>query len=338
MAWHMACPVIPSDMSMSDHDVKNGQPCPRCAAPMHPAAKMCWTCGHEVAALNEPAHANLNELLRAHASQPLPSVSNAEADAVDQIPLVEWKHGSDQPAAALPPPVAPAPAPAVQVRDAVPARQPGNWSMALVGGAGVLACVLAMVVVQSLQPAASPQAVNTAAPVAASAAAEEPILEGPLPTWVGSRQAAWANDGSKTISFELKSTRDVNVWMARVRPLLIVRCLYRTTEVFVATQASASIEGQSGSHTVRLTVDNDPEMVQQWTDSVSGHELFAPDGVDLARRLARAELVRFSFTPFNAKPVTADFVVSGFDQLAGLVGNTCGWKVDESAPKRTARR
>ena len=32
--------------------------------------------------------------------------------------------------------------------------------MALVGGAGVLACVTAMVVVQSLQPAASPQPVN----------------------------------------------------------------------------------------------------------------------------------------------------------------------------------
>ena len=335
MAWHMPCPVIPVDLSMSDHDVKNGQPCPRCAAPMHPAAKMCWTCGHELAAVNEPTHADMNELLRAHASQPLQSASNA--DAVDQIPLVEWKEESDQPVVPASP-VAPAPAPAVQVRDSVSARQPKNWSMALVGGAGVLACVTAMVVVQSLQPAASPQPVNTPAPVAAPAAAEEPMLEGPVPTWVGSRQAAWANDGSKTISFELKSTRDVNVWMARVRPLLIVRCLYRTTEVFVATQSSASIEGQTGSHAVRLTIDNDPEIVQQWTDSVSGHELFAPNGVDLARRFARAELVRFSFTPYNAKPVTADFVVSGFDQLAGLVGNTCGWKVDASAPTRTARR
>jgi hypothetical protein len=319
---------------------------------MHPAAKMCWTCGHEVAAVNQskpadisellrahasqPTHADVSESLRAHASQPLHAGSNL--DAVDQIPLVEWKDESDQPVVPALPPVAPPPAPTVQAREAVPARQPKNWSMALVGGAGVLACVAALVIVQSLQPAASPQPVNAPAPVAAPAVAEEPILEGPVPTWVGSRQVTWANDGSKTISFELKSTRDVNVWMARVRPLLIVRCLYRATEVFVATQTSASIEGQSGSHTVRLTIDNEPELVQQWTDSVSGHELFAPNGVDLARRIARAELVRFSFTPYNAKPVTADFVVSGFDQLAGLVGNTCGWKVDDSAPTRTARR
>jgi hypothetical protein len=220
----------------------------------------------------------------------------------------------------------------------VSARHPRNRSMALVGGAAVLACVIAMVVVQSLQPAASPQPVSATPPLAVRTAPEGRVLSGPVPTWVGSQQATWSNDGSKTISFELKSTHDVNVWMARVRPLLIVRCLYRTTEVFVATQASASIEGQSGSHTVRLTIDNDPELVQQWTDSVSGRELFAPDGVDLARRLARAELLRFSFTPYNAKPVTATFVVSGFDRLAGLVGNTCGWKVDESAQKRTARR
>ena len=304
---------------MSDHDVKNEPACPRCAAPMHPAAKMCWTCGHEVAPANEPT----------------PSAANVEA--FDQIPLVEWK-AEDQPAAPAPTVAVPGNAPAVKPRDAVSVRQPRNWSIALVGGAGVLACVTAMVLVQSLQPAASPQPVNAPPPVAARTAPEGPVISGPVPTWVGSRQTAWSNDGSKTISFELKSTHDVNVWMARVRPLLVVRCLYRTTEVFVATQASASIEGQSGSHTIRLTIDNEPELVQQWTDSVSGHELFAPNGVDFARRLARAELVRFSFTPYNAKPVTADFVVSGFDRLAGLVGNTCGWKVDESAQTRTARR
>ena len=304
---------------MSDRDVKNEPACPRCAAPMHPAAKMCWTCGHEVAQANEPT----------------PPAANVEA--FDQIPLVEWK-AEDQPAAPAPDVAVPGPAPAVKARDAVPARQPRNWSIALVGGAGVLACVTAMVVVQSLQPSASPQPVNAPTPVAARTAPEGPVISGPVPTWVGSRQTAWSNDGSKTISFELQSTHDVNVWMARVRPLLVVRCLYRTTEVFVATQASASIEGQSGSHTVRLTIDNEPELVQQWTDSVSGRELFAPNGVDLARRLARAELLRFSFTPYNAKPVTADFVVSGFDRLAGLVGNTCGWKVDESAQTRTARR
>jgi hypothetical protein len=279
---------------------------------MAAVATICWTCGHELSS---------SEPVRAH----------AEVEETDQIPLVEWKE---------PDPSAPVAAPAVQARDAVPARQPRNWSMALVGGAGVLACVTAMVVLQSLQPAASPQPVEASRPSQpARAAAAAPIVEsGPTPMWVGSRQASWANDGSKTISFELEATNDVTVWMAKVRPLLIVRCLYKTTEVFVATQSAASIEGQSGNHTVRLNIDDDQELVQQWTDSVSGHELFSPNGVALARRLATAQRLRFSFTPYNANPVTAEFALQDVEKLAGLVGNTCGWKLDESGQTRTARR
>jgi hypothetical protein len=77
--------------------------------------------------------------------------------------------------------------------------------------------------------------------------------------------------------------------------------------------------------------------VQQWSDSVTGQELFAPAGVDIVRRLASAERLQFSFTPYNAKPVTAEFSVQGFEKLAPLVGSTCGWKLDDSRSVRTAR-
>ena len=97
---------------------------------------------------------------------------------------------------------------------------------------------------------------------------------------------------------ELQATHDVNVWMSRVRPASRRPCLYRTTEVFVAIQSAASIEGQAGSHTVRLQIDDDQEVAQQWTDSVTGQELFAPNSVAVARRLATAERLRFSFTPY----------------------------------------
>jgi hypothetical protein len=199
-----------------------------------------------------------------------------------------------------------------------------------------------MIVLQSLQPAASPspspQPVAAPRPASPAPVAAAPVVESaPAPTWVGARQTTWANDGSKTISFELKATSDVNVWMSRVRPLLVVRCLYRTTEVFVAINSAASIEGQSGSHTVRLHIDDDAELVQQWTDSMSGQELFAPNSVALARRLASAQRLRFSFTPYNAKPATAEFAVQGFEKLAALVGSTCGWKLDERGTAQARR-
>jgi hypothetical protein len=297
---------------MSEPDVRGVQECPHCAAPMDGAARTCWTCGHEIGQIISTTE---------------PTAATVEADVADQIPIVDWKEPDPTPAAAPP-------------REAVPASQKKTWSLALVGGAGVLACVTAMVVLQSLQPAASPQPVEAMRPSSPAPVAAAPAVEStPAPTWVGKRQATWANDGSKTISFELQAIRDVNVWMSRVRPLLVVRCLYRTTEVFLAIQSAASIEGQSGSHTVRVQIDDDQEMVQQWTDSMSGQELFAPSSVALARRLASAERLRFSFTPYNAKPVTAEFSVEGFDKLAGLVGSTCGWKLDGSRPEqvRTAK-
>ena len=301
------------DVSMPERDVKDLQQCPRCAAPIDNAAR-CWTCGHEIAPSEPKQDAQLEK-------------QDAQLEASDKIPIVDWK----EPEATT--------TLTVQAKDAAPAGQPRNRSMALVGGAGVLACVTAMVVLQSLQPAASPQPIDTVRPSSPAPVAAAPVVESaPAPMWVGSRQAAWARDGSKTISFELQATHDVSVWMAKVRPVLVVRCLYRTTEVFVATQSAATIEGQSGSHTVRLNIDDDREQVQQWTDSDSGHELFSPNGIALVRRLATAQRLRFSFAPYNANPVTAEFAVRGFETLAGLVGNTCGWKLDESSQTRTAHR
>jgi len=274
-----------------------------------------------VIATAEPAVRAAEPAFLATESAPIDRPVTMEADATDQIPLVDWKE--QEPVAAT-----------VQPREAVPAREKKSWSLALVGGAGVLVCVIAIVVLQSLQPAASPQPVATIQPSQTKPAPAAPVVDSsPAPKWVGNRQATWANDGSKTISFELQATHDVNVWMSRVRPLLVVRCLYRTTEVFVAIQSAASIEGQAGSHTVRLQIDDDQEVAQQWTDSVTGQELFAPNSVAVARRLATAERLRFSFTPYNAQPVTAEFSVQGFDKLAGLVGNTCGWKLEESRPQ-----
>jgi hypothetical protein len=317
MTRHAACHVDLLDISMSDHDVKHGRHCPECAAAMDDASTTCWACGHQITT-SEPAPENRE---------------------LDQIPLVDWKEPE--------PPVS-----CVQPRESVSAGQSKTWSLPLVGVAATFAIVATIVVVMSRQPSASEQPVAVAAPVASAPAPVGPVAAGaavtpvpaapvvesaPEPKWVGARQATWSNDGSRTISFELQSTNDVDVWMKRVRPLLVVRCLYRTTEVFVATRSAASIEAEGGSHTVRLQIDDDPELIQQWSDSVTGQELFASDSVALARRLATAQRLRFSFTPYNAKPVAAEFVVTGFDALAPLVGKTCGWKMDQGRAAQVAR-
>jgi hypothetical protein len=180
------------------------------------------------------------------------------------------------------------------------------------------------------QPVGAGQLAPVRSSDSAPPATVEPTL---LPAWSGRRQAVWGYDGTKTISFALDAITDVTASTSRTRPQLVARCLSRTTEVYVVT-GPLSFEPQTGRHTVRIQVDDDPEQPQQWVDSDGSKELFAPDGVEMSNRLARAHRLRVGFTPFNAKPVTAEFIVEGFDQLAPLVARTCGRQ--PSAPVRTA--
>ena len=191
---------------------------------------------------------------------------------------------------------------------------------AVVGGMATLAFV-------AVQPRADAR-IETAAPAAAITPAPLPAVVDsiPPPTWTGARRASWARNGSKTIAFHLAATRDLSVWMNRARPVLGARCLYRATEVFVVLDTSASFEDDADRRTVRVQWDDEPASVQQWGVSETGKELFAPDAKGFIERMATARRLQFGFTPFNAEPVTAEFAVAGFDQLAGLVTGTCKQK------------
>lgn len=273
--------------------------CSRCHAPIESEAGSCRHCGDE--AVTDPDFGV--ELIAAYESPPAQLQSPAEAS--------------------------PASSDAAGAGDSQPPTY-SPWSFAMVGGVGAIVGVLAMAALMWLQPQTPAQPVGAGQPQSARSDASVVVEPAERPTWVGRRQAAWASDGSKTIEFELQATSDVPVWMAKVRPSLVVRCVSRSTEVFVAIRSSASIEPQAGSHTVRLQIDDDPEVIQKWSDSVSSQELFAPNAVSLARRLAGAHRMRFGFTPYNAKPVMAEFSVQGFDKLAGLVASTCGWRLHDS--------
>ena len=232
---------------------------------------------------------------------------------------IDWQ-ADDTPAPAETSPVQ---APSVAV---VKAEQPRTARSPFIGVATVGAIVggVATLAFVSIQPRPAARietpapagAVTTAPPAAA-------VDSMPPPTWTGARRATWARDGSKTIAFHLAATRDLPVWMNKARPVLAARCLSRTTEVFVALDTSASFEDDADRRTVRVQWDDEPSSVQQWGVSESGKELFAPDAKAFLARMASARRLQFGFTPFNAEPVTAEFAVTGFDQLQELVTGTC---------------
>jgi hypothetical protein len=293
--------------------------CPNCAAPFDGLVPFCWHCGRDVKEAVRPMPPEPT------ASDALPATTGA-AQPVHQV----TERPSDAEATRTEVVIAANPA----------GRKVPRWALASAGVLAGLATMLAIGRAGSDAPASASPALAVSRKVPTPLLADpEPISESaPSPTWVGARRATWARDGSKTIAFELAARKDVGVWMKSVQPLLIVRCLSRTTEVFVATGSAASIEPQDGSHAVHIQFDDAEPVAESWSDSTSSQELYAPDGVALARRLARARTLRFGFTPYNAAPVVAEFDVRGFDQVVGLVAGTCGWRVDQSssAEKRRA--
>jgi Type VI secretion system VasI, EvfG, VC_A0118 len=180
-------------------------------------------------------------------------------------------------------------------------------------------------------------------PVQASAVPAAPAPPAPAPArvqideapgWVVPRRVGYARDGSRMLTLQVAALREIQVSRQPVRPVLAVRCLSRMTEVFVSLGTSASIEaGDTNRVTVQL--DDQTPSVQQWVRTDTYQELFAPDGLMLARQLAGASLMRFTFTPFSSRPVVAEFNVKGFDQHVATVARTCGWP---GAAGTTARK
>jgi hypothetical protein len=154
------------------------------------------------------------------------------------------------------------------------------------------------------------------------------------PKWSRTRQSQWATDGSRTIGFEVEAERDVAVYMDRVRPVLAVRCISRQTEVFVLLRSAPSIENDRDTHTVRIGLDDEPDVEQRWLESTDMRALFAPEGTALASRMATARRLRFAFKPFNAPPAVVEFDVHGFEGPLAAMSKTCAPAVKRAALPR----
>ena len=169
----------------------------------------------------------------------------------------------------------------------------------------------------------------TDAAAAGIAARHEPAPHIPAPAqtkWSSGTHSRWRTANPKNAVFELPAQNKIPVWMKHVRPMLVVRCLSKSTEAFVFIESAAAIESQDEDHTVRIAFDDEPMAVERWPDSVEHDALFAPDGEAFVRRLARARTMRFTFTPHNALAAEAHFEVAGIAALMEPAAKQCGWK------------
>jgi hypothetical protein len=232
------------------------------------------------------------------------------------------------PAATAPPTAPTSSAAAVSAPAPTPAPTPAATEPAATAPAAPPAAASAP------EPAPAPVAVAAQAPPAASVRnAPSDVQVDEAPGWVVPRRVGYGSDGSRMLTLQLAALRDVQVSLQHVRPVLAVRCLSRRTEVFVALGVSAAIEA-GDTNRVTVQFDEQTPIAQQWIRTDTYQELFAPDGIALARQLASVGLLRFTFTPFGSRPVVAEFNVKGFDQHVAMVARTCSWPVQGGATAR----
>jgi hypothetical protein len=193
----------------------------------------------------------------------------------------------------------------------------------VVGGVGSL-MLLASATRSTDAPHAAPSVVAPTAPAAdkdAATAYADARSNVARPRWTTT--TALRRVGGHGIMFELVADEEVQIWRKRVRPVLSVRCVGRTTEVFVVTHSPANVEGNTRLHTVQLSFNDAPSVSQMWEHSVDHDALFAPDGKFLLHQIARAKTMSLTFTPFNAPPAEANFSVDGFDTRVAAAGKNC---------------
>jgi len=283
--------------------------CWSCAREIPESATICDHCGHQAADLTAPVSAS-DDLIE------LPPLSGHDRlqPVVQRAPS-----GHDQPQSAVQPP------PAKAALETMGIRMNRRTLAAIacgVGGVGILALVL-LTGRGSASPEAAGAPKETPTEKSRSASPAPAALKG---KWSSENRAHWTGHQRKSAAFDLPAESKVQVWMRQVQPMLVVRCLSNSTQVFVFTNSAARIEPGTEDHTVRVALDGEPETTERWPDSDEHDALFAPDGAAFAQRLMAARTMRFGFTPHNAQPVTVHFNVGGLGELMEPVAKECGWK------------
>lgn len=321
--------------------------CGGCTRAIPETAVTCTYCGH-VSDLS----LSLTDLDRPAPVDPVEEFASVD-DAMHKLALplpVESVPTDAQAAKPAPPSATPLPPPAVaamnQPISGLRPRHVATITTAVVAGVGLIFTLLTMRSSASPESAAppanqtkatdKPNPATAAARAAASAAAARSAE--PAPRWNRAPDGRWLPAGRRNLALEVPAANRVHVWTRDVRPVLVVRCLAGTMDVFVFTDSAARMEPQDQDHTVRLAFDDGGERTERWSDSETHDALFADDGATFAQELSAARSLRFGFTPHNAEPVVARFDVSGLSEHLAGAARQCTPRSQDKAQRPRAKR
>jgi hypothetical protein len=273
--------------------------------------KNCSSCGREI-----PESVTICAECEQWAAD---SVTGPLADA--RPGEVAAQPGPPPPAAVAAPSAAP---PMAAAQSPSPSRGVGRGQLLMLVSAVAGAGLITLLLLSARGPSPAAAAARTGGPAGKVSGPTTPPESTFSQSWNSGNRAHWVGNQRHAAAFELLAENTVPIWMGQARPMLVVRCASKSTEVFVSTGSSITMERDTEDHTVTFGFDREPDLTQRWPDSVEHDALFAPDGSAFAKRLTSARTMRFGYTPHNAAPVVASFHVSGLAALIEPFAKDCG--------------
>lgn len=138
-----------------------------------------------------------------------------------------------------------------------------------------------------------------------------------------------SNDGSNTVVVSSDAEGRISKHSSISKTPIAIQCVEHQTSVLVWTGVPAALTpGSDPEYTVQYRVDSHRTQTEQWkaTTYGDGLEVSGQRAVALARRLARARVLKFRFMPLDSKPITMTYNLDGLEKVLPKVQHACDWR------------
>jgi type VI secretion system protein VasI len=105
------------------------------------------------------------------------------------------------------------------------------------------------------------------------------------------------------------------------RAALVLSCEADTTDVYVIWRQYL------GTYDLDVTwrIGSGQDVTETWSLSTDSEAIFAPEPVQLIKRMLASDLFLIKASPFGSSPVTLEFNTAGLATEALVLEEACGW-------------
>jgi len=133
-------------------------------------------------------------------------------------------------------------------------------------------------------------------------------------------------DDSKNVVLQRIAENDFSGWLKQYRGSLVLRCKENSTDAYVVTGIQANPEyGSIDEVTATIRYDKDRAINIKMKGSTDGEALFFKRPIAEIKKMMSRKQMLFKFTPFNASPTMAVFLLTGLSESIKDLRWSCGW-------------